>query len=308
MRSPRKPFASCCWLGRSTMAEQSERGPEAAASTAIAADQPIVTTEDTMTLALARGLSGRRGARLVLVMGEAATGKTALLAALWQRLLERGELAGHSLAGSRTALGFERRAHWARLDARTPEACFPPSPTGEALLHLRVRRPDGARVELLLSDLSGEQFERVREGRSLTAEIPWAARLDRAIVVVDSQVLARPGESEIAITRAQRLVLALETSAAVRESARIALVLTKADALGSVGEQALARHESPLAAVARKSDPEATWIRTSALASASGDPDGLGALIAWLCGDDRPLAPAQAPQVPLTRSIATFRA
>ena len=290
------------------MAEPSERGPDHAASAPIAADQPIVTTEDAMTLASARSLSGRRGARLVLVMGEAGTGKTALLAALWQRLIERGELAGHSLAGSRTALAFERRAHWARLDSRTPEASFPPSPPDEALLHLRVRRPDGARVELLLADLAGEQFERVREGRSLSAEIPWAARVDRAIVVVDAQALARPGESEIAITRAQRLVLALETSGAVRDSARIALVLTKADALGSAGEQALARHESPLAALARQSDPEATWIRTAALAGPGGDPDGLGALMAWLCGDDRPPTPPQAPEVPLTRSIATFRA
>lgn len=289
------------------MAEQSERGPDDERPTAPAADQPIVTTDDAMTLALARGLSGRRGARLVLVMGEAATGKTALLAALWQRLLERGELAGHSLAGSRTAIGFERRAHWARLDARTPRPSFPPSPSGEALLHLRVRRPDGERIELLLADLSGEQFERVREGRSLSAEIPWAARLDRAIVVVDAQALARPGESEIAITRAQRLLLALQSAGAVRDSARIALVLTKADALGIAGEQALARHESPLVAIARECDPEATWIRTAALANGSGDPDGLGALIAWLCGDDRPPTPPEAPAVPLTRSIATFR-
>jgi hypothetical protein len=289
------------------MADQSKRGPDHAPSSS-AAEQPTVTTEDAMTLASARGLSGRRGARVVLVMGEAATGKTALLAALWQRLIERGELAGHSLAGSRTALAFERRAHWARLDARTIEASFPPSPAAEALLHLRVRRPDGERVELLISDLGGEQFERVREGRSLNAEIPWAARLDRAIVVVDAKALARPGESEIAITRAGRLVLALQTADAVRASARIALVLTKADALDSAGEAALARHESPLAAIARQSDSEATWIRTAALANAGGDPDGLGALMAWLCGEDRPPAPPEAPAVALTRSIATFRA
>ena len=66
-------------------------------------EQPLVTVEDAMTLEQARALSGRRGARLVLLMGESATGKTALTAMLWQQFLEQDGLAGHRLAGSRCA-------------------------------------------------------------------------------------------------------------------------------------------------------------------------------------------------------------
>ncbi len=44
-------------------------------------------------------------------MGEAETGKTAVIAMLWQRFLEEDGLAGHRLAGSRTDRAFERRAH-----------------------------------------------------------------------------------------------------------------------------------------------------------------------------------------------------
>jgi hypothetical protein len=267
----------------------------------------LVTSADAMTLERARALSGRRGARLVLVMGEPGTGKTTLLAALWQRLLERGELGGHALAGSRTALGFERRAHWQRLDARQSAPRMPPSDPAEAMLHLRMRRPDGNLVELLLSDLAGEQFERVREGRALVAELPWATRADRVVVLVDGAALERPGESEIAVTRAERLLLALQTADSVRASARIALVLTKADALGDAGEQALARHETPLADIARRLDPEATWIRTAAPPSGS-DPDGLGALVAWLCGSDRPRSTPSPREAQTTRAIESFQA
>jgi hypothetical protein len=270
-------------------------------------EPPIVTAVEAMTLEQARQLSGRRGARLVLVMGEAGTGKTALVAALWQRLIEQDGLAGHRLAGSRTALGLERRAHWQRLDCGQSRARFPPTPLGDALLlHLRVRRPDGERVELLLSDLAGEQFERVREGRSLRAEIPWAARADRFVIVVDGEALSRAGESEIAVTRAERMLRSLQTASAVRERARVALVLTKADTLSAAGESALARHESPLADVARESDPEATWIRTAALAPAGSDPQGLGALTAWLCSADRSQAPAPDLDVAAPRSVAAF--
>jgi hypothetical protein len=169
-----------------------------------------------------------------------------------------------------------------------------------------MRRPDARLVELLLSDLAGQQFERVREGRPLLTEIPWSGRVDRAVVLVDGAALARAGESEIAITRAERLVLALHTSGAIRDSARIALVVTKADALGSSGEQALARHESPLAELARQSDPQATWIRTTAL-GATGDPNGLGALGTWLCSDDRARPSAPASEAVITRAIAGFQ-
>jgi hypothetical protein len=182
---------------------------------------------------------------------------------------------------------------------------MPPTAPAEALLHLRVRRPDGILVELLISDLAGEQFERVREGRPLLAELPWAARSDCAVVLVDGAALGTPGESEIAVTRAERLILALQASGAVRESARIALVLTKGDALGSSGEQALARHETPLAEIARRLDPEATWLRTAALGA--GD-DGLSALLAWLCVEDRPRPALPPSEVPATRAIESFQA
>jgi hypothetical protein len=274
-----------------------------------AAEQPIVTVDDAMTLAQARTLSGRRGARLVLLMGEAQTGKTALVAMLWQRFLEQDGIAGHRLAGSRTARGFERRAHWARLEARQPEARFPGTRLEDgAVLHLRVHRPDGVRVELLVSDLAGEQFERVREGRPLLDEIRWAARADRFAVVVDGKALSLRGESEIAVTRAQRLLLALRASNAVRDTARVALVVTKADALGDVGEQALARHEPALLDIAREADPDPRWIRTAAAGRGGAEPVGLGDFVAWLCADDRPQ-----PVMPdfdglPTRSIAAFHA
>ncbi|HLW95558.1 MAG TPA: hypothetical protein VKS25_09290 [Solirubrobacteraceae bacterium] len=271
------------------------------------ASPSLVTAADTMTLEQARGLSGRRGARLVLLMGEAGSGKTTLLATLWERLLESGELAGHGLAGSRTALGFERRAHWQRLEARSAEPAPPATEPAEAFLHLRIRRPDGKLIELLLSDLAGAQFEPVREGRSSLAGLPGAARVDRAIVVVDGATLGVQGHSEVAVTRAERLLFALQTGGAFRDTARIALVVTKADAVAEAGERALARHEVPLATLARQTDPEATWIRTAALA-ADGGPQGLGALLSWLCIDDRPREPARASEVASARSIASFRA
>jgi hypothetical protein len=283
--------------------------PRPASEIPLAAKRPLITVEDAMSLEQARSLSGRRGARLVLVMGEAGTGKTALTAMLWQQFLEQDGLAGHRIAGSRTVRGFERRAHRARLAAGQAHARFAPTLAQDGgVLHLRVRRPDGRRVELLISDLAGEHFERVREGRPLPDELPWVRRADRFVVVLDGEALSRPGQSEIAVTRARRLLLALQASTAVRESARVAVVVTKCDALDETGAAALARHEGDLLEVARGSDPEAICVRTAAVAYARAERQGLGELIGWLCSNDRPRRPLPVPAVPTKRSIAAFRA
>jgi hypothetical protein len=291
-----------------TETEPSPR-PRPASEIPTAAKRPLITVEDAMSLEQARSLSGRRGVRLVLVMGEAGTGKTALIAMLWQQFLEQDGLGGHRIAGSRTVRGFERRAHRARLAASQTRTRFAPTLAQDGgVLHLRVRRPDGRRVELLIADLAGEQFERVREGRPLPDELPWVRRTDRFAIVLDGEALSVPGESEIAVTRSRRLLLALQASAAVRESARVAVVVTKCDALDAAGAAALARHEGDLLEAARGSDPEAICVRTAAVAHARAERQGLGELIGWLGGNDRPRRALPVPEVAPERSIAAFRA
>ncbi len=283
--------------------------PQISDESPAAAELPLVTSEDAMTLEEARTMSGRRGVRLVLVLGEEGAGKTALTAMLWQQFLEQDGVAGHRLAGSRTARGLERRAHWGRLASRQEQVRFPATRAQDGgLLHLRVRRPDGRRVELLISDLAGAHFERVREGRPLLEELQWARRADRFAVVLDAEALSQPGESEIVVTRSRRLLVALAASGAVRESARVALVLTKSDRLTAAGAKALARHEDDLLQLARRSDPEAGWVRTAAIALARSERQGLGELVSWLCLNDRPRPPAPVPSVAPGRSIAAFRA
>jgi predicted Zn-dependent protease len=90
----------------------------------------------------------------------------------------------------------------------------------------------------------------------------------------------------------------------------VAVVVTKSDALNAAGEDALARHEPVLLALARELDPEAPSIRTAAVGRNGTDPQGLGDLIGWLCSDDRPQAAIPMPDFELggARSIAAFRA
>jgi len=272
-----------------------------------APDQPIVTSDDAMTLDEARTLTGRRGGRLVLLMGEASTGKTALSAALWQQMMEKGEIGAYRLAGSRTALGYERRAHWTRLEANQPGSDFPRTWDEDGgVVHLRVTRPDRERVELLLSDLTGEQFERIRKGRPLLEELPWAGRADRFAVLIDGLTLSQPGHSEVPLSRAQRQLQALQASRAVRPTARVAVLVTQADAITDQGQQALERHKPSLTQLAQAIDPEAVWLTSAAVPHDGSWPSGLEDVITWLCSDDRRLEPRALRLPEVTRAIGTL--
>src|SRR5579862_3171963 len=89
--------------------------PDFGAPEVVASTRQLVTSEAALTLPEARTLSGRRGARVALMMGEVGTGKTTLLVETWERLLVEGALGDSSIAGSRTALAFEERAFYARI-------------------------------------------------------------------------------------------------------------------------------------------------------------------------------------------------
>jgi hypothetical protein len=151
---------------------------------------------------------------------------------------------------------------------------------------MRVRPPSGKLVELVFADLSGSVFERVREGRPLLQELPLAAHGDRFVIVVDAEALSTPGESEIAATRAMRQVLALRSSAAVRASARMAIAVTKSDAIAAAGVRAIRRHEPHLLFAARGVDSETTIVQT-ALQGLDAEPAGWGEFIRWLCAGER---------------------
>jgi hypothetical protein len=143
-------------------------------------------------------MSVRRGTTVVLLMGEVATGKTTLLCELWTRFLLAGHIGDLCLAGSRTALAFEERSYLSRMRSQAAQPDTARSQVeSDGFLHIRAKRDDNEPVELLLSDVSGEHFERVREGTALVDELPWVARVDRFAVFVDGQALVCDLHSEV---------------------------------------------------------------------------------------------------------------
>jgi len=270
---------------------------------------PLFTSDAALRFAETRSMTGRRGATLALLMGEVKSGKTTLLAELWNWLLSRGTLGGHTIAGSRTALAFEQRAYYSRVASAAEEAFTIHTPEEEdGLLHLRVARPGGERVELFFADYAGEHFRRIREGVPLVRELPWVSRVDRFLVLVDGRQFAIPGNREVAVTRARRQLHALGVSEAVVGTARIAIVLTKADVLPEPEREAFRRIAPSLLELARPMDSEAVVLEVAARPSHGAQAEGLDDLLAFVARPDRTSArPDEQHPIP-SRLIARFRA
>ena len=248
----------------------------------------VFTSEAALSFGEARTLTGRRGATVVLLVGEVGAGKTTLLVELWSRLLLSGDISDHSIAGSRTALAFEERAYHSRVESAAAVARTVRTYEAEdGFLHLRIRRPDGRLRELLLADITGEHFERIREGTALLDELSWAGRVDRFLVVVDGKGYATRGEREVVLNRARRQIFALRSSQAVSPTARVAIALTKLDELSQDDRDSYSAAQELLVADGRSVDDEATSLVIAARPVDGAPAQGLDSLIDWLCGDDR---------------------
>lgn len=268
----------------------------------------LFTSEAALNFEEARTLTGRRGATLVLLVGEVGVGKTTLLAELWSLLLLHGSILSHKLAGSRTALAYEERAYHSRIESRVATATtLRTQEAHDGFLHLRIQRPGGSLCELLFADITGEHFERIREGTPLLEELPWAERADRFLVILDGIGYATPGEREIVLNRAQRQIYALRNSNAVNETSRVAIALTKIDQLSDANFARFSREKDSLLADVQCIDDQATSLLIAARPADGTPARGMDKLIEWLCCDDRLKAggPHLPPSLP-SRSIGRF--
>jgi len=177
----------------------------------------------------------------------------------------------------------------------------------DGFLHLRVGRKDGSVVELLLSDFAGEHFVRIREGTPVTEELEWTPRVDRFVAVLDAKAAVTPGEREVAVTRTQRLLYALQTSSTVHPSSQIKLVVAKDDAVGDEDREGLRSAVARLLNIARQVDPDAGALYVAARPARGTAPYGLDELLSWMCREpDTPTS--LSPATPnASRAFARFR-
>jgi Double-GTPase 2 len=250
--------------------------------------EALITTDQFLLLDDTEDLAERHGLNVVLVAGEVDCGKTTLLVAVWNTLLNHGSIADVSFAGSRTALGFERRAWLARLDSKRNAPDTERTRESEnGFLHLRLSA-HGKLHEVLLSDVAGETFKQVRQGTPFAEKVEWLDHTDLALFLVDGEAIAGAQRSS-ALSNTRRLIGQLHESG-VRT--RVGLVLSKAELITPELRERWDREAEVLLELARQTDGDAMLLELTARPAVGGEPTGLPGLLGVILP-----APAPAPLV-----------
>jgi len=184
----------------------------------------------------------RSRTHLVVFAGAEGSGKTTVLASIYERL-NQGPFAGFRFAGSRSLLGFEEICHLNRLASGGVQPDTQRTQlTGETKyyhLALRGAEPSAARRDVLLSAMSGELFRMAKDSQEDAERLTFLRRADTIVVLVDGERLASTAQRTSAQADAADILESLLDAGMVSASCQVEVVFSKFDRITSGGQPAL---------------------------------------------------------------------
>lgn len=184
----------------------------------------------------------RSRTHLVVFAGAEGSGKTTVLASLYERL-NQGPFAGFRFAGSRSLLGFEEICHLNRLASGEvqPDTQRTRLTDETKYYHLALRgsEPSAARRDVLLSAMSGELFRMAKDSQEDAERLMFLLRADTIVVLVDGERLANTAQRTSAQADAADILESLLDANMISPSCRVEIVFSKLDRITAAGQAAL---------------------------------------------------------------------
>lgn len=168
---------------------------------------------------------------LILIMGEPNSGKTTLLAALFD-VFQKGPFSRHLFAGSRTQIGFEIRCHTARMASGRVQPDTERTTNDEfSYLHLALRKSDLVHPaqHLLFTDVSGERFRQARDYQEEMQRLTILKHADHIFYVVNGDHLSDLAKRQSAKANVIKLLNRAQQANMVAPGSKIILLINKWD-------------------------------------------------------------------------------
>jgi energy-coupling factor transporter ATP-binding protein EcfA2 len=198
-------------------------------------DQNVVLpSAETLNLEGASAVLRQGKARVVAVLGPSDSGKTSLIASLYD-LFQQGPVDGIEFARSRTLHAFEETCHNARAASRRGEPEQNRTPYGDVhFYHIEIGGlSEEGHISLLLGDRAGEEYMAAADNLSVVAGFAEVPRADVLTVLVDGERLVDTKSRHNLRSDIRMVLQAMHDGEALITGIRLALVLTKLDAVSS---------------------------------------------------------------------------
>lgn len=180
----------------------------------------------------ASDLQRRSLSRSIGLIGPNDAGKTSLIAGVYD-LLQTESIPGVMFAGSATLIGFEKVCHLARVVSQiaVPHTERTSRGAEASFFHLDLHQKDLGLTSLFISDRSGEDYLAANDQISQAGQFFEIRRADCITLLVNGAQLADSKTRHEVKASTPQLVDALVEGGAIREGCRLAIVLTKKDAI-----------------------------------------------------------------------------
>jgi len=167
--------------------------------------------------------------KLILLIGEPDCGKSTLFASIFDRF-QKGNFGQYSFAGTETPIGFERRAHHARIVSQNLSSKAERTTTGEfTYLHLKLkRRDDSVTSHILFADISGEKYKDARASDSIMQSINIFRYSSHIFLIANGELLLNGGRHDLRTSLIHFMNRALKNNVLVPNQL-VHLLITKWD-------------------------------------------------------------------------------
>lgn len=198
---------------------------------------------EALTLKESLHITRARRTQLAVIAGAVGAGKTSLIAALFH-LFQKGTFAGYLFAGSETLIGFDQRCYLARTASGRLNPDTERTRPGEErqILHLKVRKQDLQTPiqDILLSDLSGEDYREAKDSVEECRRLPLLKRADHFVLLIDASQLAQLDSRQRARNEATALLGTCLDAGQIGKFSHVDILLSKWDLVNTGDEGTMA--------------------------------------------------------------------
>lgn len=177
---------------------------------------------------------------VIILAGRAESGKTTLIASIFDMFQKENSFDGYIFGGSRSLIGLEKLCHESRISSdrgepNTERTKF--TPDDPKFIHFKLQKKGiGSLKDILFTDISGEQFRQISNSTEECQKFEVIRRADHFVLFFDSNLLSDFATRHQTKTNGLAILRSLVESNMLNSRTLIQVVYSKWDLLLQKGE------------------------------------------------------------------------